>query len=123
MGVLESKSPKGQLNEKKEENLIHFCPPEDVSLANCAVVAPFSTDGRYCPPLIIIQRLCDTQQVTLLTSEAEILLIDLDHELSVNISKHATVHPVRHKPELRKKKQTHSAPAGEKGQLWEHFQQ
>ena len=37
-------------------------------------------------------------QVCHLTSEAEILLIDLDHEFSVNISKHAAIHPVRHKP-------------------------
>lgn len=33
-----------------------------------------------------------------LTSETEVLLIDLYHEFSINISKHATVHPVRHKP-------------------------
>lgn len=35
----------------------------------------------------------------LLTSRAEIVLIDLDHEFSINIPKNATVHPVRHKPE------------------------
>lgn len=33
-----------------------------------------------------------------LTSAAEVLLIDLDHELPINISEHAAVHPVRHKP-------------------------
>lgn len=36
-----------------------------------------------------------------LTSVAKILLIDLDHEFSVNISENAAVHPVRHKPEHR----------------------
>lgn len=29
-----------------------------------------------------------------LTSETKILLIDLDHEFSINISKHTAVHPV-----------------------------
>lgn len=32
------------------------------------------------------------------TSEAEVFLIDLDHEFPINISKHSAVHPVRHKP-------------------------
>ena len=31
------------------------------------------------------------------TSEAEIVLVDLDHEFAVHISEHPTVHPVRHK--------------------------
>lgn len=38
------------------------------------------------------------QVLCLLTSVAKVFLIDLDHELSINITKHTTVHPVRHKP-------------------------
>lgn len=41
---------------------------------------------------------CVCACVCCLTSAAEIVLIDLDHEFSINITKHAAVHPVRHKP-------------------------
>lgn len=33
-----------------------------------------------------------------LTSAAQVLLVDLDHELPVNVAEHAAVHPVRNEP-------------------------
>lgn len=40
--------------------------------------------------------------VHLLTSAAQVLLIDLDHELPINVSKHTAVHPVGHKPKTER---------------------
>lgn len=46
------------------------------------------------------------KRARVLTSAAQVLLVDLDHELPINISKHATVHPVRHKPEEERGKKS-----------------